>query len=300
VVSGGKALAASVGLYSEVEAVADPSSSSVVVASEKLGLVEDLSECRHMCQLRRVVEYIQETYGVEMMPARVTIRSQIPLGSGLGSSASVAVAFAAAYSCLLGLDLSAREVSQVAFEAEKVVHGKPSGIDNTVVSHGGFLIYRRGFPVEFIGTRVPRVDILIVDSGVKRSTKVAVEAFQQRLARLGRLGRALFDVQEVLVSEAIDALARSDVKRLGELMDVAQGLLNAMGVSHPEIEKILHVARAAGAYGGKLSGAGLGGIAIVVADRANIDAVMSRVAEMGYSVYRAPLGVEGVRVAVRA
>jgi mevalonate kinase len=74
----------------------------------------------------------------------MTIHSEIPIGSGLGSSASFSVGLAAALLCLnhsVQLPLKTKDlelISSMAFEAEKLIHGTPSGIDNTICTYGKF------------------------------------------------------------------------------------------------------------------------------------------------------------------
>ena len=81
--------------------------------------------------------------------------------------------------------------------------------------------------------------------------------------------------------------------RLGELMDVAHGLLNAMGVSHPVLEEIVWLARREGALGAKLTGAGMGGTVIVLADLERVSHIKKALEMRGFRVYEVELGVPG-------
>ena len=89
-------------------------------------------------------------YFISDKPAKVVVNSELPLGSGLGSSAALCVALSAALLSLsdsLKLDFSHQGwqtfgdseldlVNKWAFEGEKIIHGRPSGIDNTVSTFG--------------------------------------------------------------------------------------------------------------------------------------------------------------------
>lgn len=295
VVHGGRALASAIGLYSSV--YAEPLGEGLVVESRNLGVVEDVSKsCRVFCNLRRSFEYIAD--GV-LWPARITVDSEIPVGAGLGSSAAVAVSASAAYACVGGLDVTPELVSNAAYESEKLVHGTPSGVDNTVSAFGGFLLYRRGegFKAIRVGS-LSDVTLLVIDTGVTRSTAKAVNLFTSRLKRLGSIGQDLLRLAESIVEEALHALRKGDAVRLGELMDVAHGLLNAMGVSHTELERAVHIARASGALGAKLTGAGMGGSAIALVEKERAATVAENLRRLGFQVYSGALGVQGVSVTV--
>ncbi len=290
VVHGGLALAAAVSLYARV-VCEETGGAEVIVESRELGVRErvyPLGGCRRLCGLGRSVEVLAAG---SVAGARCRIESEIPVGAGLGSSAAVAVAFAAAYSCLLGrFDVEA--VNAAAYESEKLVHGRPSGVDNTAAARGGFILYRRGEAPRSVEARwTPR--ILVVDTGVSRSTRRAVERFTRFLRSLGPLGDELLALNDRVVREALEALRSRDRKKLGSLMYLAHGMLNAMGVSHPVLEDIVQLARAMGAAGAKLSGAGMGGAAIVLEPGGELEEALRR---RGYRVYSVKLGVPGVRV----
>lgn len=293
VVHGGRALASAIGLYSSV--YAEPLREGVIVESRNLGVMEDvLKSCRVFCNLKRSFEYIAN--GV-MWPARIVVNSEIPVGAGLGSSAAVAVSASAAYACVGGRDVTPELVSNAAYESEKLVHGTPSGVDNTVSAFGGFLLYRRGegFKAIHVGS-LNDVTLLVIDTGVIRSTAKAVSLFSSRLKRLNSIGQDLLRLAEGIVEEALRAVRKGDAVMLGELMDVAHGLLNAMGVSHIELEKAVHAARANGALGAKLTGAGMGGSAIALVEKERAAAVAENLRRLGFRVYSGALGVRGVSI----
>ncbi len=295
VVHGGLALASSIGVYARVTCISQ--GSGLVVESPSLSVSEELrgGRCRRLCGLARAAEYIEERLGVST-GVRCRIESDIPLGAGLGSSAAVAAAFAAAYSCLL---LGGRQpprdlVNGAAYEAEKVVHGRPSGVDNTVTVYGGLLLYRRGSLMKPLPPPpVSDAVLLIALTGVERSTRVAVERFTSRLRLLGDQASRLIELNDSLVAEALAALWRKDYKRLGALMTLAHGLLNGMGVSIPLLDEIVASAVAAGAHGAKLTGAGLGGSVVILAPRDKVDDIRASM-PAGVRLLEASLAAPGV------
>ncbi len=251
VVRGSPGLAAAVGLWSY--ACAEPVEGPGVIEAPDLRIVCKVgSGCRGVEGLEAML--LELGGGV-----RVRVWSEAPMGAGLGSSASVSVAAAAAALSALYGSFTLEEVERLAWVAERVHHGKPSGIDHTTVLYGGVVRFEaRGI---YGRIRVSRRPILVLaDTGVERSTRRAVEAVLSRLASLRRPLALVYQAAALLVEEATRALEEGDLRRLGEVMDVVQGLLYAIGVSSPEIERLVWTARRAGALGAKLTGAGMGGI----------------------------------------
>ncbi len=295
VVHGSRAIAAAVSVYAR--AVGRPVESGIIVSSRELGLTEDITKCRHLCNLWRSAQYIASIVSRSPWPASIRIESDIPVGAGMGSSAAVAVVFSACYALLGGVKPSVELVLRAAYEAEKVVHGNPSGIDNTVSALGGFIVYRRGEkPRRLENIELRDTRLLIIDTGVPRSTKTAVERFSKRLVELRDLGRELLSLMDRIVDRAIEALQEGSATRFGLLLDLSHGLLNSMGVSHESLEEAIHISRREGAYGAKLTGAGMGGVAIALVPRDRVARVREALTSRGYRVLETDLGVKGYSV----
>jgi mevalonate kinase len=124
--------------------------------------------------LRRAVELVGGALGLERLPAlTLRITSSIPVASGLGSGAAVSVAVIRALAAFLGQPLPPEQVSALAFEVEKLHHGTPSGIDNTVITYA--------LPVYFVrpahrnaASAAPHP--VVGDTGVPSPTAAAVGA----------------------------------------------------------------------------------------------------------------------------
>ncbi len=294
-VHGSKAIAAAVGVYARAHG--QRAGHGIVVSSRDLGVIEDITSCQRLCNLWKAAQYIAASASREPWPARIQIESDIPIGAGMGSSAAVAVAFSACYSMLGGIRPTVDLILRAAYEAEKIVHGNPSGIDNTVSTIGGFIVYRKGRdPVRLENISLKGTKLLIIDTGIPRSTRVAVNLFSTRLRSLGGIGKSLLEFMNRVVDEAIVALRNNDVARLGLLLDLSHGLLNAMGVSHEALEAAIHVARRGGAYGAKLTGAGMGGTAIALVPSKKASSISGLLEEKGLRVIEAEIGVSGFRV----
>jgi mevalonate kinase len=187
---------------------------------------------------------------------RVEIRSDLPEGRGMGSSAALAVALVRARAALKGEDLSFAAVHEQAFGVERLFHGNPSGLDHAVAAMGGALSYRKGeAPVP---REMPPVAAVVLDTGRAGNTAEIVAAVAARrpgvdplLARLG-----------VLAEEMAPCLG--DTQALGAALIEAHALLREVGVSDDELDSLVALARAHGAVGAKLSGAGRGGVVLAL------------------------------------
>ncbi|MCX7852884.1 MAG: mevalonate kinase [Caldilineales bacterium] len=216
----------------------------------------------------RLVRLVCTALDRPLPPWRMVIRSEIPVASGLGSGAAVATAMARALLAAFGVEWSAAAVSALVYEVEKLHHGTPSGIDNTVIAYGRPVWFVRGQPPMPFAVGAA-LDLLIGDTGIASPTRLAVADVRRGWEADPSRFEALFDRIAAIVHEARTALAEGDRPRLGALMDANQEALAALGVSSPELERLCAAARAAGAWGAKLSGGGRGGnmIALVDPDR---------------------------------
>ena len=207
--------------------------------------------------------------GATKLTGEFRIRSDIPIASGLGSGAAVSAALGRAIAQLHGAKISDADLNRLVFEVEKIHHGTPSGIDNTVVVFEMPLYFVKGEGAEFISFGKP-LRLVLANSGIASLTRDAV-ADVRSLARgaPARTGR-VFDEIGNIVNEARDCIERGERDRLGALMTANHRLLQALTVSSPELDVLVDAALGAGALGAKLSGGGRGGniIALVGADAA--------------------------------
>jgi mevalonate kinase len=187
--------------------------------------------------------------------------ADIPSRAGLGSSAALAVALARAVAARTGA--GADEIAAAAHEAESVFHGTPSGMDAAAATHGGVGRFVRGEGWRPVAVRQP-FKLLVGFSGKPRHTLAQVETVAL-LCRRTPVARRLVDTLGEVTAAGIEAVERGDIDTLGRLFDIAHGLLAGLRVSSPELEALVHGARAAGALGAKLTGAGGGGAVIALA-----------------------------------
>ena len=209
--------------------------------------------------------------------------SSIPRGMGLGSSSAMAVAITRAVASSIGRDLSTEEVNSIAFECERIAHGNPSGIDNTVSAYAEPMLFRQGVPLQdsLLAVRRPPPLILGFAHGIGHTADM-VAGVRQRVDEARDLYNAVFDQIDTLSVKGAEALLAQDHAALGRMMNVCHGLLNAIGVSTPELEGMIRIARDAGAQGAKLTGAGGGG-AIVALCPGREEAVATALASDGFA-----------------
>jgi len=189
------------------------------------------------------------------------VDAALPSRAGLGSSAAMAVAIARAAAEARGL--GAADVAAAVAESEAVFHGTPSGIDAAAASLGGVGRFRRADGWQPVPV-LQAMTICVGLTGRPRDTVAEVAKVGRLRERTPAAGKVLALIGE-LCPAAEHALAVGDVDSLGRLFDLAHGLLAALRVSSPEIETLVHGARAAGAIGAKLTGAGGGGAVIALA-----------------------------------
>jgi mevalonate kinase len=199
----------------------------------------------------------------------IKITSSIPVAAGLGSGAAVSVALIRALACQLAEVWSDEQVNALAFEVEKLHHGTPSGIDNTVITYAGPVFFVKGQPIETFKAGAP-FTIVIGDTGVPAPTRESVADVRRLWRSDGPRWEGVFDRIGRIAESAREKIVAGDWQSLGELMNQNHALLQELTVSSLELDRLIEAARAAGARGAKLSGGGRGGnmIALITLDSA--------------------------------
>ncbi len=238
---------------------------AVRISAPGIGRRYSLASARPDDPIATIIRLTCSALGVAPERFVVHIQSTIPVARGLGSGAAVSVAIARALGNFFDRPFEPEALSALAYECEKLYHGTPSGIDNTVIAFARPVYFVRGQPLEPFQVARPFL-IAIGDTGVSSPTKIAVgdvrrawEADQPRF-------EALFDRIGEIARQARRHIEQGSNVALGELMNQNQDLAHTIGVSSPEIERLVEAARGSGALGAKLSGAGRGGNVIALVD----------------------------------
>jgi hydroxymethylglutaryl-CoA reductase len=213
---------------------------------------------------------------------RIEVFPDVPRGMGMGGSAALAVAIVRALDLHYRLGLSDEEVNELAFLSEQIAHGQPSGIDNTVATYARPLLFKKGSPPLVEELRIPEsLSLVIGMTKTEGLTAKTVSRVREARERKPKLYEKIFDDIDALVLQSVSALQDNDVATLGELMNVCQGLLNALQVSTPEIERLIGIARRAGALGAKLTGGGGGGAVVALCD-GNAEEIRTAMERQGF------------------
>jgi mevalonate kinase len=245
----------------------------VRVQAPDVGLESTLEELDAGHPLAAAIQAAVSSLKVKRIPAcTVRITSTIPVAAGMGSGAAVSVAVIRALSAFLGHPLSDEKVSALAFDVEKIHHGTPSGIDNTVVTCARPVYFVKGKPIETL--QVGRSFTLVIgDTGVASPTAAAVGEVRKAWQADKIQYEAYFDSIGAMAQSARQAIESGGVELLGPLMDANHGVLRKMGVSCAELDTLVTTARRAGAWGAKLSGGGRGGNMIALVSPARAEGI---------------------------
>jgi hydroxymethylglutaryl-CoA reductase len=237
------------------------------------------------------VSLIVDRLGAHGQCFQIEISTDLPIGMGLGSSAAIAVAMTRAIALHLGRDIDDEEVNEIAYDCEKLAHGTPSGVDNTLSCYGEPMLFQNagGLKVEQLSLKEP-LPMVVGFSHQSGPTHEQVAGVRARFERDSERYNALFDQIDELGKAGAQALTAGDYPELGRLMNICHGLLNALQVSTPDLEHMVSIARDSGALGAKLTGAGGGGSIIALCPDAEA-AVQRALNQAGYQCLQMNTGV---------
>lgn len=225
----------------------------------------------------------------------IEISSQIPPSAGLGSSAAVSVSLIASFSKFLGMDIDLHEINKLAYESEKIIHSFPSGIDNTISTYGGGILYENEV-IKELSFLLSSNYVVIVNSLIPRNTKDLVESVRKKYDKNPSAIQGIFHNIHNIVIDAEKALKVGDLAQIGELMSSNHQLLRDLGVSHRTLDEIVKTLDEKGALGSKLTGAGGGGCVISLFDDYHrATEVMELMKEKNLQAFISNFSSDGVR-----
>ncbi|KAI8460658.1 Cys/Met metabolism PLP-dependent enzyme-domain-containing protein [Phakopsora pachyrhizi] len=254
-----------------------------------------------------------------------TLRSALPIGAGLGSSASYSVCLVAS---LLYTHLhlvvpttdeirkeNVKIINRWAFLGEKILHGNPSGVDNTVSSFGGAICFKKRNDInEKEGDLMESINgfesmrILISNTQVPRDTKSLVASVVKRKAEEPDYVQQIIDEIEGITLSARELLMKQEeidsvtwAQKMGELIESNHTRLGSLGVSHEKLETVRKLSNRFGLKA-KLTGAGGGGCAITLLpkgiDDEKVIELKKEIEKDGMKTYECQVGVRGVGIMV--
>lgn len=238
----------------------------------------------HRYSVYQTLEMILKALDLQDKNMTIKVTPEFPKAMGMGGSAALAVGIIRALSSHYELNLSQEDVRELSFESENIIHGTASGIDNTVSTYGQLISYRKNNPPEIEKlSLIEDIPIVIGISGIESMTSHMVRRVREGHDQHPELYSDLLNRMDELALESRKAIESVDLPKLGMIMNLNHGYLNALGVSSPEVEELVDIARSAGALGAKLTGGGGGGAMVALCDSTKMQQVIHRkMKEAGY------------------
>ncbi|MDP1553124.1 MAG: mevalonate kinase [Methanobacteriaceae archaeon] len=248
--------------------------SNITFQSRSLDLKAELDLDKGHIKLIRgqsgILNYVMETLFKKHdgSPIDIQLEMKMPVGAGLGSSAAVTVATIAALDDFHNRKIEISQIAKVAHKVELTVQGAASPLDTAVSAHGGLIFLSKNF--EIVPLKSDLKDYIVIGYTSNRgNTGEMVAGVKKRRDLHPEIMDPIINSVENITLKAkdmldVETLNTEKMEILGELMNINQGLLDAMGVNILELSKMVYIARDAGAIGSKITGAGGGGSIIAL------------------------------------
>ncbi len=224
----------------------------------------------------------------------ISTQSQFKSTFGFGSSSASTVCTIKALSELFKVNLSDKQIFDLAYETVLDIQGVGSGFDIASVIYGGTLYFVTGGK-KIEPLKIKDLPLIVGYTGVKADTSTIVKEVKIRFEKYPKLLKNIYDGIELIVEQAKIALGKKDLKKVGQFMNINQGYLEALGVSSPKLSSMIYAAREAGAYGAKLSGAGGGDCMIALAPNDKIRVIEKAIEKAGGQILKVSVNAKGVK-----
>jgi mevalonate kinase len=234
----------------------------VIIGSEYQGPLSEMAEVYE--GIRQLITRLLRYFGVPSLPFTLRINSAIPQERGMGSSAASAIAIVRAFFAFFEEALDEATLQRWANIEESITHGSPSGVDAATTANDTPIWFVKGQQPEKIPMHL-NATLIMADTGVHGQTGLAISVVREALMNDAKNTQAHIDALGELTFQTKQALVDNDLHALGHAMNSAQAHLDGLGISHPKLDKLITVARHAGALGAKLTGGGVGGAMLALA-----------------------------------
>lgn len=237
------------------------------------------------------------------VPIEVEVDSSIPVGSGLGSSSAYSVALCGALMKVFRVSTEKYIISNWAFNIDKYFHGQPSGVDNNIVTMGGYISFQRGRILEYDVKHRCDIKVLLIDTRVSRSTRFLCDSVDKQLREEPDRISEIFDAMHRITEQIWQCLKDQDFtpRDIAELLQENQSCLDSLGVGHEKLTDICNKARDVDLRA-KQTGAGGGGTAFVLYapddNCQNIERLRQDLLNAGYTIHDLSVGCDGLKVEV--
>lgn len=243
--------------------------------------------------VEQAVKNFHEKYPMKF-GVKVTTKSDFSAGFGFGSSSASTVCAIEGLARLNEVNLSKKEIFDLSYKTILAIQGSGSGFDVAAALYGGTLYFVTGGKVIQPMT-IDDIPFFVGYTGFKADTPTIVKEVAERASKDPDLYKKIYDEIEQIVNSSLEAFLKRDWKKVGFLMNMNQKLLEKIGVSSAKLSAMIQAAQNAGAYGAKLSGAGVGDCMIAIAPPEKYQAIETAVTKIGGQVIHVQPNVAGVR-----
>ena len=256
-------------------------SGTIKIDAPDIQLNTELSNLDEKHAFKVLFNVLQNELNIKVFPAlSIKIKSEIPIASGLGSGAAVTIAILRGVSSFLGCPLENEKISALAFEVEKIYHGTPSGIDNTVITYEKPVYFKHGEDTKILS--FPKTfQLLVADSGISSQTAEVVMDVRYQWQKDPETYNAIFSKIGAISLNGKNAIEQGNIQKLGQLMNEDHNLLQDLNVSNSKLDQLVNAALLSGALGAKVSGAGRGGNMIALVTDSSISMVKKALLDAG-------------------
>lgn len=226
---------------------------------------------------------------------KITTRSEFSSKFGFGSSSASTVCVVKALSEIYSMKLTNQDIFKIAYKTVLDVQGKGSGFDVAAAVYGGTLYFVTGGKViKPLG--IHSIPLVVGYTGVKADTVKLINQVLEKSKAFPETVEGIYNLIEQIVEKAKPAILKGNWETAGELMNLNQGLLEALGVSSDKLSDMIYGARDNGAFGAKLSGAGGGDCMITLVSDKNKKAVEKGIEKAGGTIISVKTNAPGVRI----
>ena len=226
---------------------------------------------------------------------RVITKSEFSSLFGFGSSSASTVCMIAGLAELTNSKLNKKEIFDLAYKTVLDIQGKGSGFDVAAAIYGGTLYFVTGGKV-IKPIELNELPLVIGYTGIKADTVTLIKTVAGKASRHSELVDAIYTQIGNIVDSAHEEIKKKSWPVVGELMNFDQGMLEALVVSSAKLAAMIHAARDAGAYGAKLSRAGIGDCMIALVSQDKKQIVSEEITKAGGQVINVNTNVPGVRI----
>ncbi|MBI2596544.1 mevalonate kinase [Candidatus Daviesbacteria bacterium] len=226
---------------------------------------------------------------------KITTKSDFSSQFGFGSSSASTVCVIKALSKLLGKKLSNQKLFDLSYKTVLDVQGKGSGFDVAAAIFGGTIYFVTGGKI-IKPLSIKSLPLIVGYCGIKADTVTIVNQVLNKAKKYPKEIENIYASIQAIVELAKKALLKNDFQTLGELMNFNEGYLANLGVEGIKLAEMIYAARDAGAYGAKLSGAGMGDCMIALAPPSKVKSIKEAITKAGGTIINVKTNAEGVRI----